>query len=143
MTSECRSCGASQERGGARFCHQCGGAMAEVGTGPRRALTPEAIRRFAGRRSDYYVRAFGLMFPDGTVGLRPSWNWAAFFGGGLWMLYRGLFGEALVLLSFELLLGFAHLPLWPALLVGQGVFGNALYFLSLERRARRATPIAG
>ena len=58
------------------------------------------------------------------------------------MLYRGLFLEGLVLLSFELLFGFVRLPLWPLLLVSQGVFGNAIYFLALERRARRAAPIA-
>ncbi len=140
MTSLCRSCGASQERIG-RFCGQCGEAIAAVGAGPSRGLTPEAIRRLAGRRADYYLRTFGRMFPAGTVRLKPSWNWAACLGGVFWMLYRGLYVEALALLSFELLFGFAHLPLWPALLVAQGLFGNAIYFLALERRARRATPL--
>ena len=141
MTSDCRSCGSSNERT-ARFCGGCGFAVRPVAARSNGALTPDTIRRLAGRRGDYYVRAFARMFPAGAVGLKPSWNWAAFLGSIFWLLYRGLFLEALVLLSFELLFGFAHLPLWPALLVGQGIFGNAIYFLALERRARRATPIA-
>ena len=141
MKSDCRSCGTNHERT-ARFCGECGEAISEVGNGPTRVLTPDAIRRLAGSRSDYYIRAFFRMFPAGAVGLKPSWNWAAFFGGVFWMFYRGLFLEALALLSLELLFAFAHLPLWPALLIGQGVFGNAIYFLALERRARRTTPVA-
>ena len=141
MTSDCRSCGSSNERI-ARFCRECGSAISPVATGPTGALTPALVRQLAGRRADYYVQAFARMFPDGTVALKPSWNWAAFLGSVFWMLYRGLFLEAFVLLSFELLFGLAHLPLWPALMVGQGIFGNAIYFLALERRARRATAIA-
>jgi len=140
MTTSCQGCGTIRLID-ARFCTACGqptGAARQT----TRTLTPDAIRRLAGRRADYYVRAFERMFPAGTVALKPSWNWAAFFGNVLWMLYRGLFLEALVLLSFELLLGFAHLPLWPALMVGQGIFGNAIFFLALERRARRAAPLA-
>ena len=137
MTNECRGCGSSNVQT-ARFCGACGFAIRPVAAGPIAVLTPDAIRRLVGRHADYYVRTFDRMFSTGTVRLKPSWNWAAFLGSFLWLLYRGLFVEALVLLSFELLLGFAHLPLWPLLLVGQGVFGNAVYFLALERRARRA-----
>jgi hypothetical protein len=138
MTTSCQGCGTRQEA--ARFCTACGrptGALPQ----PPRTLTPDSIRRLAGRRADYYVRAFERMFPAGRVALKPSWNWAAFLGSVFWMLYRGLFLEAVVLLSVELLFSFVHLPVWPALLVGQGIFGNAVYLLALERRARRAAPI--
>jgi hypothetical protein len=105
-------------------------------------VTPETIQLLAGRSADHYVRAFGRMYPDGSVALKPSWNWAAFLFGALWLLYRGLLLEAFAIWSVVGAFGVAHVPLCPLAMLGQGIFGNAIYFRALERRTRRATPIA-
>jgi len=141
MTRACASCGTNSAYG-ARYCTRCGQPLLPIDRPPSR-LTPVTIHLLAGRRADYYVRAFSRMYPTGTVTLKPSWNWAAFFFGFVWMLYRGLFFEGIGLLVSLSLLGFWHLPLWPLFILGQGIFGNAIYFLALERRRRRSGSTTG
>src|SRR4051812_13227163 len=146
MMTSCQGCGTTPVRD-ARFCTACGrptgaetlptGAETQP-TGTARGLTgtltPETIQLLGGRGADHYVRAFGRMYPDGSVALKPSWNWAAFLLGALWLLYRGLFLEAFVIWGVVGAFGLAHVPLWPLAMIGQGIFGNAIYFRALERR---------
>ena len=39
----------------------------------------------------YYLAKFKEFDQQGP-GLKASWNWAAFFGGGIWLLYRKMYG---------------------------------------------------
>ena len=141
MARACESCG-TNSASGARYCTRCGRALLPIDRPPSR-LTPVTIHLQAGRRADYYVRAFSRMYPTGVVTLKPSWNWAAFCFGFAWMLYRGLYLEGIALLASLTVVGFRDLPLWPLFMLGQGIFGNALYFLALDRRRRRSGQTAG
>jgi hypothetical protein len=132
-TRHCQNCPEKIEAN-TRFCGGCG---RPVGDPPVAPLTPEIVRKMSQRGADYYAAAFARMFPTGAVTLKPGWNWAAALGGPFWLLYRGLFLETAAILAFDLLLNRLHLPLWPLQMIAQGIFGNAIYFLALERRAQR------
>ena len=43
------------------------------------------------KRRSYYREKF-LAFDRRGPGLKASWNWAAFFFGGIWALYRKMYG---------------------------------------------------
>ncbi|GHT91703.1 hypothetical protein FACS1894122_04510 [Alphaproteobacteria bacterium] len=48
---------------------------------------------------EYYLAAFKKLEDSG----KNTWNWAAFFGGELWLLYRKMFGICAILLFFEMI----------------------------------------
>ncbi|WP_457639456.1 DUF2628 domain-containing protein, partial [Persephonella sp.] len=69
-----------------------------------------------------------------------SWNWAAFFLGIVWMLYRKMYLYGVLAFLFSMLLGFIigavspdnqllalGVQIW--LWVGFGAFGNYIYYL--------------
>jgi hypothetical protein len=136
MTTCCQDCGATRQQD-ARFCTACGRPIVAAQR-PTGTLRPETIQLFAGRGADHYLRTFSRMYPDGSMALKPSWNWAAFLFGAFWLLYRGLLLETLAIWGVVGAFGLAHVPLWPLAVIGQGIFGDALYFLALQRRVRRA-----
>jgi Protein of unknown function (DUF2628) len=43
------------------------------------------------RNQEYYLYRFEE-FDKAGPGLRTNWNWAAFFFGGIWALYRKMYG---------------------------------------------------
>ena len=45
----------------------------------------EEMRVFIGPNADYYLAQFKRLNQAGT---KKSWNWAAFFGQGPWLIYR-------------------------------------------------------
>jgi hypothetical protein len=118
----------------ARYCVHCGKRLPE----PTGHLTAELVLLWtAGSRGRQYAALFERLFPTGEASFKPSWSWAACLVP-LWMIYRRLYLAWLLVVATSVLLGVAEVPLWPLLWIGQGLFGNALYFLALERRARRA-----
>lgn len=58
------------------------------------------------KNKTYYLTKFAQLEQKGG-GLRPSWNWPAFFFGGIWALYRKMYG-------------------WFAILAGITILSNAL-----------------
>lgn len=50
----------------------------------------------------YYMTKFER-FDQRGEGLQPSWNWAAYFGAGWWMVYRKMYGWSLVLFGISIL----------------------------------------
>ena len=52
-------------------------------------LPPEAARALIGPRAEYYLKRWELL----AEGRGPTlgFNWAAFFGSGLWLLYRRMY----------------------------------------------------
>jgi hypothetical protein len=115
-----------------RYCVHCGANLSE----PDGQLTPAQIILWSKRRGPAYARVFSRLFPRGEISFKPSWNWAAALVP-FWMIYRGLYFEWLLFLLTALLLGAAEVSISPLSWILQGLFGNALYFMALERRARR------
>lgn len=58
----------------------------------------------------YYMTKFER-FDQRGEGLQPSWNWAAYFGAGWWMVYRKMYGWSLVLFGIEILSGFLRVAI--------------------------------
>ena len=62
------------------------GAMAPADRSPPDVLDEEgALRAYVGRNADYYLDRWKA---SEVRKFRLSWNWAAFLGGLLWMVYR-------------------------------------------------------
>ncbi len=58
------------------------------------------LSAFVGTKSDFYLPRFRRMARDGSS---ASWNWAAFFFGPLWLLYRKMYGLGTVVMILEIL----------------------------------------
>ena len=52
----------------------------------------EFYKAVIGQKSrNYYLEKFEAFDKQG-IGLKPSWNWSALFGTGVWALYRKMYG---------------------------------------------------
>ncbi len=104
----------------------------------------EKYRIFVGKNADYYIPRFKKFEETQSV---VSWNWAAFFFGLLWMLYRKMYLYSVIftiaLFLFGLLLSVFNLynnlvmlgvQIW--LWVGFGVFGNYVYYTHVEKKVK-------
>jgi hypothetical protein len=117
----------------AKYCVHCGKKLSP----PNGQLTPELVILWtAGSRGPQYAKLFERLYPRGEISLKPSWSWAAFLVP-FWMIYRRLYLEWLLFLAVDTFLGATGVDFWPLTFIVQGLFGNALYFMALERRARR------
>jgi hypothetical protein len=87
------------------------------------------------RNGDYYARKLSELFPSGTTSLKLSWNWSAALVP-FWLLYRGLYLAWLGFTGLAFVLGRIHPALCWLVPISEGVLGNALYLMALERRAR-------
>lgn len=77
--------------------------------------TTAELRAFVGQNADYYVEKWT---PQGGSGRRFGFNWAAFFFGFSWLVYRRMYRRALLLLvgleAVQLLLYFSLRAIVPA-----------------------------
>lgn len=85
------------------------------------------VNLFIQRNQKFYEEKFKKM---NDTGKSASWNWAAFFLGVYWMVYRKMYFKAVAF--FILSLVASSTPyiggiLNFAVLVGIGIYGNALY----------------
>ncbi|PKN18041.1 MAG: hypothetical protein CVU71_10985 [Deltaproteobacteria bacterium HGW-Deltaproteobacteria-6] len=98
----------------------------------------EAI--LGGKNCIYYLTKF-KDFDWQPADLKESWNWAAFFGGGIWALYRKMYGwffaftgvvalSALCAINGKYVLGFIVIIVpWMAF----SFYANSLYHNSLKK----------
>ncbi|WP_457638579.1 DUF2628 domain-containing protein, partial [Persephonella sp.] len=63
----------------------------------------EKYRLFIGKNADYHIEKFKKFEETGGA---LSWNWAAFFLGIVWMLYRKMYLYGVLAFLFSMLLGF-------------------------------------
>lgn len=77
-----------------------------------------------------------------------SWNWAAFFFGSEWMLYRKMYGMAIGLVLIRMALAFflPYLYWLSSLVIGicVAIYGNSWYYkkaMAEADRARREDPM--
>lgn len=84
-------------------------------------------------------------------GLHPGWNWPAFFFGGIWALYRKMYGWFFAWLGLAIILKLLNVVVVPELSflvavlawIGFAVFADALYLDHCRRllaRAEQAVP---
>ena len=157
MAKLCKNCGAWVDDGD-KFCEHCGNNLsaiddpvvidvepeiveAEIIVPPRRYDSPaadarEVRERLIGSKTEYYLPRFEKME---TLNSITDWNWAAFFFGFWWMLYRKMYvfgAVALVVTELLSLLTIPGLGLLVSLAVG--VVGNYLYMKDVNNRTDKA-----
>ena len=157
MAKLCKNCGAWVEDDD-RFCEHCGNNLssvddpvvidvepevveAEIIMPPKRYDSPaadarEVRERLIGSKTEYYLPRFEKME---TLNSITDWNWAAFFFGFWWMLYRKMYvfgAVALVVTELLSLLTIPGLGLLVSLAVG--VVGNFLYMKDINNRTDKA-----
>lgn len=107
LCSQCRQ----ENLDDAKFCHQCGTALAtSAATGDTAAAAAADIsgsalmqgdetlwRQFIGPHADHYLAQFKKFSSNGQPRFALSWNWPAFlFIPFLWFLYRKMYLHAFV-----------------------------------------------
>lgn len=88
---------------------------------------------YAGPRGEWYAEKFKLFSRKGRTAFVPSWNWGAFLFGIVWLIYRKMYG--LALLFFGISAAGIVIP-GGSLAVSFffGAFANFLYFLHVKKR---------
>ena len=92
------------------------------------------LEKFINKNSDYYIRKFEDMKITGS---KISWNWAAFFLTGNWMLYRKIYIQTIIFTLVGIVL--AQLPdvdliCSLGMYVGLGMYGNTLYLAHINKK---------
>lgn len=94
-------------------------------------------------KQQYYLEQFKRL-NDGKI----SWNWSAFWSGGLWLYYR----KTYIGITWEILVGFVFIRM-PEIIFGKlptntllflllvcmtifGLFGNKWYYATIKRKIR-------
>ncbi|BCS95312.1 hypothetical protein DSLASN_09440 [Desulfoluna limicola] len=88
---------------------------------------------YAGPRGEWYAEKFKLFSRKGRTTFVPSWNWGAFLFGIVWLIYRKMYG--LALLFFGISAAGIVIP-GGSLAVSFffGAFANFLYFLHVKKK---------
>lgn len=88
---------------------------------------------YAGPRGEWYADKFKLFSRKGRTTFVPSWNWGAFLFGIVWLIYRKMYG--LALLFFGISAAGIVIP-GGSLAVSFffGAFANFLYFLHVKKK---------
>lgn len=157
MAKLCKNCGAWVEDDD-RFCEHCGNNLssvddpvvidvepevveAEIIVPPKRYDSPaadarEVRERLIGSKTEYYLPRFEKME---TLNSITDWNWAAFFFGFWWMLYRKMYVFGAVALVVTELLSMLTIPgLGLLVSLAVGVVGNFLYMKDINNRTDKA-----
>jgi len=96
----CRQCG-KEAREGETFCRHCGAKLLPAQTVPSGSSSStntgeEDLTVFIGKNSDRYLAKFRNFTANGEDSFCVTWHWPAFFVPFFWMLYRKLYGWAVL-----------------------------------------------
>lgn len=100
------------------------------------------VNLFIQKNEKFYEEKFKKM---NDTGKSVSWNWAAFFLGIYWMIYRKMYFKAAAFFILSLVASYTPYIGWilnAAVLVGIGIYANALYLDHIEVNMKR-TKILG
>jgi Tfp pilus assembly protein PilE len=100
--SYCPKCGKEVLEGNS-FCQHCGGSLSST-PGSMQAqtqnmssgLTNEDYAAFVGKNWEKYLPKFAKFNVGGIDSFKATWHWPAFFVPFLWLLYRKLYGWAIL-----------------------------------------------
>ena len=157
MAKLCKNCGAWVEDDD-RFCEHCGNNLSSVDDPVVIDVEPEVVEaeiimptkrydspaadarevreRLIGSKTEYYLPRFEKME---TLNSFTDWNWAAFFFGFWWMLYRKMYVFGAVALVVTELLSMLTIPgLGLLVSLAVGVVGNFLYMKDINNRTDKA-----
>lgn len=102
--------------------------MAEI-LGQTVEVSEKDFENFIGKNSDQYLSDFRKFNVDGRDKFVLTWNWAAFFFGFWWILYRKLYVWALI--AFFLL----FIPFWIFVSsIVYGVCANYIYYKHAKKK---------
>ncbi|MDO4794717.1 MAG: GYF domain-containing protein [Brachymonas sp.] len=122
---------------------------------PHSPSPADPLALFVGENYSFYARRWAES--DQRFGGKLSWNWAAFFLGPIWMVYRKMYAHCAALLAASLVLtaiaqasgaSVEDILKWqmqagPAISFLLGLFGNWLYRLHAERKVRQIIDASG
>jgi hypothetical protein len=124
----CPYCGQETEKEYA-YCPHCGGRISlSTDHSSNDQVLEDEYRIFTGTKADYYLSKF-RSFLSNRDHFAFTWNWAAFWMGFVWMLYRKMYLWAF--LAFLIALTPIALPLT---MIVWGMVGNYLYFLQARKK---------
>ena len=95
------------------------------------------INLFIQKNKDFYEKKFNKMRESGKS---ISWNWAAFFMGIYWMVYRKMYFKAVAFYVLSLVASrtpYIGSILNMAVLVGIAIYANALYMDHVEGNIKK------
>lgn len=97
------------------------------------------VQQLIGTKAEYYIPQFQTLKSEGKS---SSWNWSAFLVTPYWMMYRKMYGYAVVILVADIIISLMGSMLLSVLaLVGYsifGVLGNSIYMKHVEDKANQA-----
>jgi hypothetical protein len=98
--SYCSKCG-KEVLEGSSFCQHCGGSLSASPTGMQTSimstvLTKEDFATFVGKNSEKYLTKFSKFNVGGLDSFKATWHWPAFFVPFWWLLYRKIYGWAIL-----------------------------------------------
>ncbi|WP_416825249.1 zinc-ribbon domain-containing protein [Ectobacillus polymachus] len=138
----CHNCGERVERNGAKFCSSCGAPLQNIRTtdlqetaaaSQEREITNESAwndssEHVTDREEKLYYQEQFRKFDENNGAFKVTWNWAAFFFGWIWYLYKGMVGKGILYLFLLAFLAFSiQFPFVIWILTG--IIGNYDYYL--------------
>ena len=88
---------------------------------------------YAGPRGEWYANHFKRFSSGGRTSFAITWNWCAFLFGIVWLLYRKMYGMALIFFSISLVgIVIPGSNLFISLFLGFS--GNYFYFRHTEKK---------
>ena len=126
------------------------GAVTEPSIIKTKLNTKKLYETYIGEKKRfYYINKFSE-FEKQPSDLKSSWNWAAFFGFGVWALYRKMYGWFFVLFALHIVVSIIDTALakdglylisFSLLLVPMiafGFFANSLYYRDVKKKIANA-----
>ncbi len=129
--STCAQCGNRFDEG-QRFCRFCGARL--VGAGgtpgaPAAGANEKDLALFIGKNADKYLSKFRRFRRGDGDAFEVAWHWPAFFLSFWWMIYRKMYGWAILVLFLGCV---PYLGL--VMMVVFGMSANYLYYRHAKRR---------
>ncbi|MBF0203807.1 MAG: DUF2628 domain-containing protein [Desulfamplus sp.] len=98
--SYCIKCG-KEVLEGSSFCKHCGGDLSAIPnimqtSSMSSGLTNEDFITFVGTNFEKYLRKFAKFNVEGIDTFKATWHWPAFFVPFWWLLYRKMYGWAIL-----------------------------------------------
>ncbi|WP_291578882.1 zinc-ribbon domain-containing protein [Clostridium sp. UBA6640] len=96
-------------------------------------VSEDELRTFIGEKNtNYYIEKWNLI--DQT-NKSVSWNWASFFLGSLWLLYRKMYVWGALMIAVSMVISWMGMPFgWLLLGILVGMFGNKLYLEETRKK---------
>lgn len=105
-------------------------------------VSEEELRIFIGENNtNYYIEKWSLI---NKTNKSVSWNWASFFLGSLWLLYRKMYVWGVLMMVVSMAATLSGVPFsWLILGILTGMFGNKLYLEETRKRIIEIKSITG